>query len=157
LVNLDTEICDCAEIWSLNGGEFKIGFGMTRAQGYIQVETNLPDLGIALMIQIQGNQYRHAICFREKPNVKKIREALNTFKKFINFGDNFRPSENWELAKLQKSKNRQSKYCKFGDKFIYRYLKIDVQSTTNQKIIDNILKDIKLINDLYINPIHTSK
>lgn len=112
-------------------GSIFIGWGMTRSQGLLEIKI-LIETNVVLLIQIQGDQYRHGIELYESGKSHK--------ENWEHYSNN--QSSGWFLKSFKQSsatiypKNKE--YNKFGNEFIYRSIKIPTQSTIGDVI--NMIK-----------------
>ena len=145
-----------------------INWGMTRSQGLIDIKTRICG-NLLLVIQIQGNAYKHciealdkseqnlsiikAICSQiekkegtELRNFKYVKEIIES--EFIQISnrsyDGFPLTE--EFAEIPNSKD----YNHYGNGFIYQYLKIK-PNTSVRTLFEAIIRDYNNIISLIEN------
>lgn len=137
-----------------------LDFGMTRAQGLLELKI-LMEPTLALVIQIQGNQYRHCIELYEWNNkVEKNCEILTKERNidwFIrtsynteNAAGSFKPFKGSELPleirPTENGRNGELGFNKYGDQFIYQSIIIP-ENTTIKEIISHIINDVQEIHN----------
>lgn len=127
-----------------------IGWGMTRAQGLLEAKIIVEDK-VVLLVQIQGNQYRHCIELCNKKSAEAnwsyfSNHALTSWffrtnnddsKPFKSFMDSELPLE------IRPDKTRKGKadgYNKYGNEFLYQSITIP-KSATVSEVIDMVIYD----------------
>lgn len=134
-----------------------VNSGLTNSTGFLEVKVKIePD--IAILVQVQGDQYRRCIEFSNKKekkwpslkdNINWLREkAPIQIRKFFAFEEGKNSEIPYPVSigkgspyiiykrKDEDSKKIQNGFCKYGNCFIYQYIKID------NKLIDDIVKAV---------------
>lgn len=108
-------------------GSIFIGWGMTRAQGLLEIKI-LIESNVVLLIQIQGDQYRHGI--ELYGSGKSDQENWNVYSDY--------PSTGWFLNSFKQSygeiRPTNKAYNKFGNEFLYKSITIPEKSTVGDII-----------------------
>ncbi len=127
-----------------------IGWGMTRTQGLLEAKIIVEE-NVVLLVQIQGNQYRHCIELRNKQSAEAnwsyfSNYALTSWFFKTNGGDS-NPFKNFNDSKLpleiRPDKNRKGKasgYNQYGNEFLYQYITIP-KTTTVSEVINMVIND----------------
>lgn len=134
-----------------------VNSGLTNSTGFLEVKVKIePD--IAILVQVQGNQYRRCIEFSNKQekkwpslkyNINWLRKkAPDKIKQFFALEEGEKPEIPYPVSigtgspyitykrNDEDSREIQNGFCKYGNCFIYQYLKID------NKLIDDIVKAV---------------
>ncbi len=114
-------------------GSIFIGWGMTRAQGLLEIKI-LIESNVVLLIQIQGDQYRHGIELYDSG--KSDQENWKVYSDY--------PSTGWFLNSFKQSygeiRPTNKEYNKFGNEFLYKSITIP-EKTSVGDIINMIADD----------------
>lgn len=113
--------------------------GITRAQGLLDIKIKV-DTDCILGVQIQGEQFRHVVEWIDGTIDKNWNRSKGL--KFLNVSNYAKRAGRWESA--SKEEKKEDWYCKFGNCFIYKYLKIGTPTTISD-VIAAILEDIDII------------
>lgn len=138
-----------------------VNSGLTNDTGFLEVKVKIED-DIALLVQVQGNQYRRCLEFCKDDKTKKWMNladniswlkytAPSSIKQFFALERDEIPGKPYPLSigkgspyipYKRKDGNREWRdgFCKYGDCFIYQYLKIENRSIDD--IITSVLEDI---------------
>lgn len=133
-----------------------IGWGMTRAQGLLEAKIIIED-NVVLLIQIQGNQYRHCIELRNKKSAEAnwsyysnyaltswfFRTTGKDSMPFKNFGGSDLPLE---IRPNTARKGKAAGYNQYGNEFLYQSITIP-NSATVSEVIDMVIYDCQNILD----------
>lgn len=143
-----------------------VNSGLTNSQGLLEIKVKL-DENTAVLIQLQGRQYRRCIERKEgtlKNNYNWLcNEADNRIRDLFSYKlgeqplipypdglcNNGEPFKKHDTAK----NNKLDGFCKFGNTFIYQYIKVD-DNVKVGTIIDAIISDINHFRSL-VNKIGT--
>lgn len=145
-----------------------INSGLTNKTGFLEAKVKIAN-DIALLIQIQGEQYRRCVELNNKNSLKDnltwLRFRSNdNIKQFFVFESETKPKYSYPAAlgkespfrkyverkkdkeKDEELKNLQNGFCKYGNSFIYQYISIKNQSIS--EIIDAVISDIEKFRSL---------
>lgn len=133
-----------------------IGWGMTRAQGLLEIKM-LVEENVILLVQIQGDQYRHCV---ELNNGSSAEENWSVYSQdpltawFINnseYNKVFCPFKNSPIPlDIRPDTTRRNKcYNKYGNCFLYKSIGIPCD-TTIKEVFDMIVFDCRNILDKLI-------
>lgn len=111
-----------------------IGFGMTRAQGFLEVLYKLDNIHIG--IQIQGNQYRQLIVGADNKKVENISHKLYKSEEWFTFKNNDK-----DIIVYPQKQNIFNQFETNNYKMLYRYMQL--RTITNKQLFDIIISDIK--------------
>lgn len=132
-------------------GKVFMNWGMTRGMGLLEVKI-LVAKNIALLVQIQGEQYRHAVELygidkRLDDNWNDILQdsRLNWFFRSNNLKTPFHPFSNSELPLTVWPKNGGCNH--FGNQFLYQSIKIP-NNTKIHELLDIIVSDCLKIKNI---------
>lgn len=137
-----------------HGRNIFIGWGMTRAQGLLEAKIIVEE-NVVLLVQIQGNQYRHCIELRNKKSAdanwsyfsnntltswffRTNGEESKPFKGFINSDSPL------EIRPDKTRKGKVEGYNKYGNEFLYQSITIPKCATVSE-VIDMVIYDIDRI------------
>lgn len=133
-----------------------VNSGLTNSTGFFEVKVKF-ESEIAILIQVQGDQYRRCIEFNNKGknwpslgyNINWLCEkAPYQIKQFFAFEEGKKPKIHYPVSigtespfikykrNDQEGLKTQNGFCKYGNCFIYQYLKID------NKLIDDIVNAV---------------
>ncbi|MDE6277017.1 MAG: hypothetical protein K2M06_02815 [Muribaculaceae bacterium] len=132
-----------------------VNSGMTNSQGLLEIKVKV-DSDTAILIQLQGRQYRR--CVERKigtlmENYKWLRECADKRIRdlFLYDGESIRPIRPYPpgLCKndspfrkhASSNENRLNGFCKFGNRFIYQYVRID-ENVKIGTIIKAVVQDV---------------
>lgn len=116
-------------------GETIINYGLTHAKGLVELKVIVKEKEVALVIQVQSDHYCHAVELydtkrNDEQNWKCVFDVESPYRWFL-FPN--------EVDSGPSSKNGKM-YNKFGNEFLYRYTKIE-KDTTVEGIIEKICSD----------------
>lgn len=129
-----------------------IGWGMTRAQGLLEVKI-LVEENVVLLVQIQGNQYRHCVELRNRRSAEENWEIYSTKNvhtawfissdnsnaPFLAFKDSPVPLD------IRPDTTRHDKlYNQYGNEFLYKSITIP-DKTTVEEVINMLINDCENI------------
>jgi hypothetical protein len=120
-----------------SNGSISIGFGMTRAQGLLEIAYKINDITIG--IQLQGEQYRQYIVGAKKPLVEKLAEQLNKDEEWFQF-NNYPKDNNFEIDIYPKGEKKFNVFDAISYKMLYRSVKL--VNIKNTELLEIIIKDI---------------
>ncbi len=132
-----------------------IGWGMTRAQGLLEIKI-LVEENVILLVQIQGNQYRHCV---ELNNSMSAEDNWNFYSNkdpmtswFISNSNSNRPfcpfKDSPALLDIRPDTTRHDKrYNQYGNSFLYKSIGIPCK-TTIKEVLDMIVYDCENILNL---------
>lgn len=131
-------------------GNIFLGWGMTRAQGLLEAKIIVED-NVVLLIQIQGNQYRHCIELNNHNSAEKNWEFYSNYPLtawFIstsNFNKPFHPFKSSpEPLDIRPDTTRKKPYNQYGNQFLYKSIIIP-NETTVEDVIEMLIYDCKSI------------
>ena len=123
---------------------------MTRAQGLLEAKIIVED-NVVLLIQIQGNQYRHCIELNNHNSAEKNWEFYSNYPLtawFIstsNFNKPFHPFKSSpEPLDIRPDTTRKKPYNQYGNQFLYKSIIIP-NETTVEDVIEMLIYDCKSI------------
>lgn len=125
-----------------SNGSISIGFGMTRAQGLLEIAYKIDDITIG--IQLQGEQYRQYIVGAKKPLVEKLAKQLNDNKKWFQFENH---AKSIDIYPKGGNKNFNV-FDTSSYKMLYRSVKL--VNIKNTELLKIIIKDIELLAKLVL-------
>lgn len=133
-----------------NDNTFYVNFGMTNATGFFEIKVKIEDKTIFL-IQVQGNQYRRAIEREAKydENIAWLRDdPQSPLHRFFADSEGGSPEFKYqsplesESPFRPKKEKKQNGFCKYGDWFVYQYVKLD-ENVKIKDIINAAIADIE--------------
>ena len=149
-------------------GSVYVNYGMTRSMGLVDIKIRIKD-NIMFVIQLQGVAYKHCVEALDKEGldfVNKVSSILSGKRNNLENNDiiqyiienfffnskerniiNIYPfnGESIKEPNLHKNKDgNNSAYNKYGQSFIYQYVKI-IDKTTVNEVVDAINKDVDKI------------
>lgn len=134
-----------------NDNTFYVNFGMTRSTGFLEIKVKIEDKTIFL-IQVQGNQYRRAIERDAKydENIAWLRDSQSPLHSFFAYSDSKDglPEFDYQLSLESESPFRHNKgpkqdgFCRFGNWFVYQYVKLN-KNVKIKDIINAVIADIE--------------
>lgn len=154
-------------------GSVYVNYGMTRSIGLIDIKIRIKE-NVMFVIQLQGQAYKHCVESLDEEGLNFVKAVGSTlsgkvdtsrnrdlvlqitdmyFSKLEENQDvNIYPfaKESIETPNLHKTKNgNNAAYNKYGQSFIYQYVKLTDQVTV-KKVIDAICKDVNNITSICI-------
>lgn len=139
-----------------------VNSGLTNSNGFLEVKVKIePD--IAILIQVQGNQYRRCVEFHNEEDEKEKKwpslaeniawlrkDAPYRIKKFFALKQGHIPDmpyprsigvgSPYRCKRTGDDEDSQSGFCKYGNCFIYQYLKIEGKSIGD--IVKAVVEDV---------------
>lgn len=123
-----------------------LGWGMTRAQGLLEAKI-LVEENVVLLVQIQGNQYRHCVELRNKRNADEnwdIYSNKNTltawFISTANSNAPFRAFDNSPLDIRPDTTRHDKLFNQYGNEFLYKSISIPTEATVKE-VIEMLIYD----------------
>lgn len=135
-----------------NDNTFYVNFGMTNSTGFFEIKVKIEDKTIFL-IQVQGDQYRRAIEREAKydENITWLSDSQSPLHKFFAYSKDDSPEFKYNDQLSHESKSpfrpntkepKQNGFCRFGDWFVYQYVKLN-ENVKIKDIINAAIADIK--------------
>ncbi len=121
----------------LNRNDISVGYSFHNKKGTIDIVKPLNLSGCNIGIQIEGNQYRYFMNIPDVENDLREEIALKISEQnywFNNTKNPFRPKI-------------YNKFCGYEPAFIYRYYEKDLNNVSYEKIVEQIEKDINILDE----------